>query len=297
MVTTLIHHSAGQGGIHPPNSISGLRSCLAAGARLIEVDITLLREGGFALLHGPGLERETNGTGKVTDQTASELSTLRRVWKGSITDEPVGMLDEALALVAAQSLPVELQLDLKPDVVLDQEMLSQLVVELEPVRDRVRVTSVTDWALRRLRSLDGDLPLGFDPLLYIDVVRDEEREADVPPFRIGAYGFLDDHPLSSRRWGEPAAYLEARAEALWVQAPPELIWYISADLLEQSLDAGFDWIAYLHDRGVEVDAWTLDPHDPAEVALARRLVAAGVDRITSNDPDGLASFLGGLAGA
>jgi glycerophosphoryl diester phosphodiesterase len=295
MTTTLIHHSAGRGGLHPPNSISGLKACQEARARIVEVDITLLSDGGFALLHGPRLERETNGSGLVAACSAEEIGRFQRVWKGSLTNEPVGMLDEALALIAGHAFPLELQLDLKPDVVLDQETLSLLVDRLAPVRDRVRVTSVADWAVRRLRALDADLPLGFDPLLYLDVPTDEERSPTVPPFRLGAYGYLDDHPLSSRRWGEPAAYLAARAEALWAQAPAGVIWYISAYLLERVLDEGFDWMAYLHHRGAEVDAWTLDPDTPDEVARAQRLVAAGVDRITSNDPVGLISMLAGQA--
>ncbi len=295
MSVTLIHHAASRGGTEPPSSMSGLQACLEARARLIEVDITLLKGGDFALLHGPNLESETNGSGPVAACTAAQVRDLRRVWRGSLTDEPVGVLDEALALVASHPFPVELQLDLKPDVVLDLATLSGLVKRLAPLRDRVRVTSVADWALRLLRGLDEDLPLGFDPVLYLDVATGEERSPGRPPFRMGAHGYLDDHPLSSRRWGSPAAYLTARADALWVQAPAGAIWYIRASLLEQALDHGFDWIAFLHARGAKAAAWTLDPDHPEDAALAQRLTAVGADRMTSNDPLGLLPLLGDQA--
>jgi hypothetical protein len=41
-----------------------------------------------------------------------------------------------------------------------------------------------------------------------------------------------------------------------------------------------------------VDAWTLDVGKAGHPALARRLAAAGVDRITTNDAPRLAAVLG-----
>jgi hypothetical protein len=146
--------------------------------------------------------------------------------------------------------------------------------------------------VRHLRALDPDLPLGFDPLLYLDVGSEEDNERGAPPHREGAYGYLDEHPLSSRRWGSTADYLAARAEALWVQAPSGAVWYISAWLLGRALDDGFDWIADLKRRGAQIAAWTLDPDRPGHVALAQRLAGHGVDRITTNDAPALAQTLG-----
>jgi glycerophosphoryl diester phosphodiesterase len=54
---------------------------------------------------------------------------------------------------------------------------------------------------------------------------------------------------------------------------------------------GFDWIAFLHGRGAQVAAWTLDPDQPHQLHLARTLVAAGVDRITTNDAPAMAAAL------
>ena len=110
---------------------------------------------------------------------------------------------------------------------------------------------------------------------------------------MGAYGYRDDHPLAMMPWGSTADYLSARAEALWTQVPiAGAIWYIRASLLGCMLDDGFDWISDLRRRGAEVDAWTLDAGEPEQVALARRLAAAGVDRITTNDAPALAVALG-----
>jgi glycerophosphoryl diester phosphodiesterase len=255
------------------------------------VDISLLADGRFALLHGPLLESETTGSGPVGSYTAELVRTQRYTWQGEATDVPVGLLSEAIDLLRQYAYPVELQLDLKPDVFHSNAVLSRLAADLEPVKDRVRVTSPADWALRRLRALDPNLSLGFDPLLYLDVTWEGEGERGAPPYREGAYGYLDEHPLASQRWGSTADYLAARAEALWIQAPPDAIWYINARLLARVLDEGFDWIADLNRRGAQVDAWTLDPDQPEEVALAQRLTGQGVDRITTNDAPNLAQAL------
>jgi len=72
-----------------------------------------------------------------------------------------------------------------------------------------------------------------------------------------------------------------------------MIWYIHARLLGKALDDGFDWITYLHSYNAQVDAWTLDAHRPEHVALAQRLIAHGLDRITTNNAPALAQVLGG----
>jgi glycerophosphoryl diester phosphodiesterase len=86
--------------------------------------------------------------------------------------------------------------------------------------------------------------------------------------------------------------LTARAEALYAQVPVGMVWYIHAWLLGKALDDGFDWITYLHAHDAQVDAWTLDAHRPGHVALAQRLIAQGVDRITTNNAPALAQVLG-----
>lgn len=289
----LVYHAARGDRGHVPNSIRGLQACLDEGARVIEVDISPLADGEFLLFHDSLMENGTTGSGLVSAHTADQIRGLRLTQKGVVTDEPVGLLSQALELVARHPHAVELQLDLKPYSFLPETVLSRLVAALQPVKDRVRVTSVADWALRRLHAMDAAIPLGFDPLFYLDVSLpdDASGEQSVPPYQVGAYGYRDDHPLAARRWGQTADYLAARAEALWAQAPLGDVWYIRGKLLARALEDGFDWIANLNARGVQVDAWTLDPARPSDVPLARHLLAAGVDRITTNAPQALAQSL------
>jgi len=292
MEVSLIHHMAKRDHPHPPGTLPALQACIEAGARIIEIDISLLADGEFALYHGPLLDHKTTGSGPIRTYTSEQVRELRHNHKGEITSVPMGLLPEALALLSQYPGPVELQLDLKPDVYSPDEVLPRLVRNVRPVKDRIRITSPSDWALRRLHKLDSELLLGFDPLLYLEADLGKKREPGVPPFRKGAYDYWDDHPLASRKWGPPADYLAARAEALYAQVPEGMIWYIHGGLLEKIFEDGFDWIAYLHALNSQVDAWTLDAQHPEHAALVRRLIAKGIDRITTNDAPALADTIG-----
>lgn len=288
---TLIHHAANCGHEAPPGSLSALAACLAAGAGFVEIDVIPLADGSFALLHDQDLEAETNGVGKAPEMKRGQIECLYYKVKGEVTGEKVGFLEDAVDLVKTQTATKRLQLDLKPFTPLTRGVLRDFLAILSPVKDRIQVTSVADWAVRSLASFAPDLPLGFDPLLYLDLETEEARPEDVPPFRVGAYGLRDDHPLSAYQWGPLGDYFAARAGALLVQAPKGCEWFIRAEVLKMALDAGFDWIDFLHQQGSRVDAWTFDAAHPEHIQKARFLVERGVDELTTDTTAELAQHL------
>jgi glycerophosphoryl diester phosphodiesterase len=284
----LIHHAANCGSAVLPNSLGAVRDCLAAKVKVIEIDIIPLADGDFALLHDPRLESATSGVGNTAEATGDHVRSLFYKYAGNLTNVSVGTLSQVIELLEFPDSLERLQLDLKPYAPLTPAALTGLVEMIQPVKDQIQISSVADWAVRLLHRIDAELSLGFDPLLYLDLETRQPRPVGVPPFRTGAYGYLDDHPLSSEQWGPEAAYLAARAEALLVQAPQGVMWFINAALLVKALHAGFDWINFLHENGSRVAAWTLDAVQPDQVAWAVILAAAGVDAITSNTPAQLA---------
>jgi glycerophosphoryl diester phosphodiesterase len=285
-----IHHAANCAGNHTvPGSLPAIRACLSAEASRVEVDVIALKGGDFALLHNVELETCSTGSGPVYELTAAQVRALEYAHNGQSRGVPVGTLTEAVELIRSDPQLEWLQLDLKPYTPMTDAVLSNLLEIVAPIKKRVLISSVGDWAVRRLRSLDPTLALGFDPLLYLDIDKGETRDG-MPPFRVGAYNFLDDHPLSMNRWGSTGAYLAARAEALLAQAPVEN-WFIRAEMLILGLENGFDWIAFLHAAGRKVAAWTLDADQPRHPEWARRLAEAGVDYITSNTVNALEESL------
>ena len=288
---TLIHHAANCGHDEPPGSLSALQKCLASGAAFIEIDLIPLADGSFALLHVPDLEEDTNGSGNAPEMARGQVQDLKYIHKGKITNETVGFLEGVVELLKQFPDCDRLQLDLKPFTPLSQHMVHKFLSTIEPVMNQIQVASYADWAVRTLSIHSPELSLGFDPLLYLDLVEDEPRPVDIPPFRVGAYGLLDDHPLAAYQWGPAGDYFAARAEALLAQVPRGCEWFIRAEILKIALDVGFDWIEYLHQHGSTVDSWTIDVNDPGQIELAQFLVDKGIDKLTTDDPAQLAAKL------
>ena len=288
---TLVHHAAHNDHHHPSGSLAALEHCLRAGADVVEIDVIPLADDSFALLHDHDLSAGTNGTGKASQMSRSQIQNLYYWVDNKTSHEKIGFLEEALELLGAYPHTRRLQLDFKPVAPLSQSSLRKFLALIEPVIDRVQVTSYADWVLRALVQFAPGLALGFDPLLYLDLVEDTPRPKDVPPFRLGAYGLMDDHPLSVYLWGSLGDYFAARASALLVQVPRGCQWFIRAALLKMALDANFDWIEFLHQNGSTVDGWTINVNQAEHMDMARLLVAHGIDALTTDTPAKLAAQL------
>lgn len=280
-MTCFIQHAANVDRSIPPGSLSALEKSLNNGIGWVEVDIIPLREGDFVLLHDPKLENVSNGYGDAFERTSQEIQKLTHLPVNGVGREyHLGTLSQAIQLMIESGKSSFLQLDLKPYAPLSMDVLKNLLSMIEPVKERIMVSCVADWAIRLLRKMDSAIMLGFDPLLYLDIVGTEPRPEGIPPFRLGAFGYLDDHPLAAQKWGKLGEYFALRAEALLYQVPKGTTWFINANLLCEVLDAGFNWIKTLKENGSKVDAWTIDID---RKIMATRLVAEDIDFITSND--------------
>ena len=219
----LVYHAAGCSNRFPPNTLGGLRDCLNAGARFVEVDINPLADGDYALLHDRFLEDETNGKGSVAAATGQTVGELRRRWQGKLTDERVALLSDAATVAAGAQTLVELQLDLKAYTPVPDAALASLGRTVGSLGRRVRVSSTSDRDLRRLHELAPDLALGFDPLRHLDVDPGPGKTASRYLRRTGAYGYLDDHALAADHWGTACEYLAARGGALGAGAGGDVV--------------------------------------------------------------------------
>lgn len=282
-----VHHKAAlDGAPHPPNSLPAVAACLDAGADWIEIDVRALADEDYLLVHDELLEHETDGAGPVAGCTVARAGALRI--KGS--HEPTPLLSDVVALLRAHPNQSHLQIDFKNVTPFaDDEPLLRLARIIEPLAERVVVSSVADWQLRRLRRLAPWLHLGFDVQAHLDLgAPDAERF----PQRLGAYGYLDDHPLGAQRIWSTAQYLEDRFHTLLPLVPRVAAFYVRHTLVARALEDGFEAAAFLHEHGVRLAAWTLDVGNADAERNLPALVAAGVDLFTSNTPRALARRLG-----
>ncbi|MGL5017449.1 MAG: glycerophosphodiester phosphodiesterase family protein [Luteolibacter sp.] len=90
---------------HPENSLAAIRSCIAMGLEIIEIDVRLSADGIPILIHDKTLERTSNGKGKISHHTAAQLASLRlKSADGKPTDEPIPTLRQALELCRGRIL-------------------------------------------------------------------------------------------------------------------------------------------------------------------------------------------------
>jgi glycerophosphoryl diester phosphodiesterase len=291
---TLVHHMAAlDDQTAPPNSLEAIQACLEAAAPIIEIDITALSERDYLLAHEPELEAETSGQGAVAARTPAQARGLFIKHRGIETAYRVAVLSDVVQLFQNHHGASLLQLDFKNVIPRpNDEPLYRLVKLIEPLGERVLVSSGADWQLRNLRKIAPWLMLGFDIMWYIDwQPPDSPRDPLTFPKQRGAYGYFDDHMLASARHWSTSEYLQDRCESLMGLVPDVSAFYVEHPLLAQSLEDGFNWAEALHSRGIKLDAWTMDVTDPVARQSVQRLLAAGIDMFSTNTPRALARLL------
>jgi glycerophosphoryl diester phosphodiesterase len=290
----IVHHmGALDGQFAPPNSLEAIQNSLDAGARFIEVDITALADADYLLVHDAELDSETSGSGLVAECSASLARDLLIRHEGVPTECRAALLSDVVQLLQRAGGEARLQLDFKNSVPFqDTEPLQRLVRLIEPLKERVIVSSGADWQLRKLRKLASWLNLGFDVMWYVGWLPEgEQRDPRDYPKNIGAYGYYDDHMLASGRYSPAGEYLRDRCESLLTLVPEVSVFYLEHHLIAQSLRDGFSWADALHAYGIQLDAWTMDSTNPAAVRNVPSLLAAGVDLFTTNTPVALGKML------
>ena len=154
---------------HPENSIDAIKSCIALGADVVELDVARTKDGRFVLSHDATLDRATTGTGKVSDRTLAELKSIRlRAGAGGpdapATDYRILTLEEALDATRGQILVNVDKFVCHPKEILD-------VVKAKGCISNVIVK--TDWPVETLRHMVGDeywRMIEKGDLLYMPIV-------------------------------------------------------------------------------------------------------------------------------
>ena len=278
-VVELKVHRCNWSGTRPENSLSALEECARERALRVEIDVQMLREAEWAVFHDDRLDRKTTANGRVADVTAVELARAR--FRG--TSERVALLSEALALVANAPFPRTIELDLKAGPPIPWPRVEELARIVQPARGRIVFGSTADWNLRRLLAVDPALPMSFNPHAYID---HGERNGRLPR---GAYGYLDAHPLARRRFGSVNDYLRDRLGGVMRLVPDAREAHVRLRMFEKMLDDGMaDAAEIFHGMNVKLDVWTLDAGAARWRTRLARVVAAGVDIITTNTAHALA---------
>lgn len=232
----------------------------------VEIDLRRHAGGGFAVLHDETLDRATTGSGPVRLASAEALRALHlRDNGGAATDVGVALLGDLCRDLAAAAIGegALLQLDLKEDSsTLSDSDIGAFARDVAPVQRHMILSGGDALAVRRLAKALPQMQTGHDPCHF------GAREA------LEVSG--DDSGFVGR----------ALAEA----GTARMI-YLDIRLILDALGRDFDMIGAFHAAGRRVDAYTVQALAPGTVDLCRRLMALGVDQITTDDPEGIFAAL------
>ncbi len=166
--------------IAPENTISALRKAHELGISWVEFDVTLTQDLQPVVIHDLSLERTTNGFGPVNRSLAADIAKLDAgSWfNPAFAGEKVPTL--AAFLIAAKQLGFGINLEIKPADGQERETTEAVLETLRQYwqNEPLIVSSFSVLALRVLRSLDTDIPMGLLLDHWSDDWQETMRELD-----------------------------------------------------------------------------------------------------------------------
>jgi len=173
-------------GHEPENTIASIYKALALGVKAIEIDVYQTTDGELMVMHDETVDRTTNGTGRTSEKSSTELRALRIKHKGEVLEATfVPFLREIIDCLPAD---VKLNVELKGAGTaaplaaylgsLSQEKLSQ-----------INVSSFDHPELLAFGKLMPTVPLG---ILYYGIPVNLDGDLSCFPDSVASINVSDD---------------------------------------------------------------------------------------------------------
>lgn len=153
----LVAHRGGAA-LAPENTLAAFQSAVDHGAAMIALDVRLSADGELAVIHDETVDRTTDGSGKVGDQTLAQIKALDAGYRftpdGGATYpyRQKGVSISTLSEVLAAFPDVEVRIDVQDATSAAAERLANVIVAAQ-AQERVVVGSPHDAVLRHFRRL------------------------------------------------------------------------------------------------------------------------------------------------
>ncbi|MBS1662087.1 MAG: glycerophosphodiester phosphodiesterase family protein [Bacteroidetes bacterium] len=95
---------------YPENSLASFKKAIDLGLDIFELDIRATKDDSLVIMHDKTVDRTTDGHGDVASMTFEEIRKLHLKFNGTVTDEKVPTLEEALNIAKGKIL---VDLDIK----------------------------------------------------------------------------------------------------------------------------------------------------------------------------------------
>jgi glycerophosphoryl diester phosphodiesterase len=172
----------------PENTLASFKHAVDVGAKFVELDVQMSSDGVLVIIHDETLDRTTTGSGPVGDLTFDELRELDAgvkkgdEWKG----EKIPTLREVLDLCVGEGVGVVIELK-SPDLYTGMvEKVAALLGEMWiEGAENLWCISFDHDAIRRMRTLDATVPLGylFEPYAQDFVYPDDTVQVYCPYYK------------------------------------------------------------------------------------------------------------------
>jgi len=165
-VPPLIIAHRGDSAHRPENTLASFASALELGVELVEMDVQLTRDGAVVVIHDASVDRTTDGSGRVREQTLVELRRLSAGYPlrfgSAFAGERVPTLAEALGLLRDRARAM---IEIKSESVSDDaeggiEALTVAEVRRAGLERDVALISFDRRALVRCRELAPEIARG-----------------------------------------------------------------------------------------------------------------------------------------
>lgn len=154
LISKVIAHR-GASGSAPENTASAIIEAARLGAEWAEVDVTISADGHAIIFHDHNLVRCTDGTGLVIQKTLAELKELDAgSWYSPFCSEERILTFEELLLLA-ESLNLNLNLEIKPTIGREAETVWAMhkVLQKTSFSQAILISSFNYFALKEAQSL------------------------------------------------------------------------------------------------------------------------------------------------
>ena len=162
----LIVAHRGHSSHYPENTLAAFRAAIAAGAHMVELDVTLSQDRQPVVIHDKSVDRTTDGSGPVQTHTVAQLS---RLDAGSwfdpqFSEEKIPTLEQVLDALKGS---IRVNIEIKPEAFeahAPKDAVERQVwalVQEKGMQDDVLVSSFEWQLLERLRQLDSGVALGL----------------------------------------------------------------------------------------------------------------------------------------
>lgn len=252
---TLVIAHRGGAGLWPENTLYAFEHAAALGVDVIETDVRVTKDGELVVLHDEGVERTTDGTGRVGSLTLAELKRLDAAYRftpdggRSFPLRDSGISVPTLREVFAALPRMRFNIEPKQGVPPLAAPLCRMIRE-QGMTDRVLIASFSGTTLGEFRRECPEI-------------------------------------ATSAATGEVASFLTLEETGLAASYSPVM------QALQVPEHAGSlrvltrDFVEAAHGRNLRVHAWTVN-----DEGNMRRLIELGVDGIMTDYPDRLLKVLG-----